>query len=362
MKKIVLFMIFLATVMVARAFNLSATAPTGQTLYYNTTSATTLAVVAPDNNWDGYATPAGRLQIPATVTHDGVTYSVTSIANNAFRGCDALTAVDIPGSVATVGFTAFFSCGSLAAVTMAEGVVEVGRMAFANCGALDTIVLPASLRQIGISAFRSTAYYANQDNWVDSVLYIGPFVIEVSSVVVGPVVVTEGTIGLGTGAFNYCHNMRQVVLPSTLLFVGNLAFNDCEVLDTLRTLATVPPSLSDDAFNVVPRPVVVVPCGTLAAYSAAPQWSLLTLVEDTCGGSQQSIVEAEGCPAMAVADGILHVDGVQGRAVAVHDIMGRRIFAVQSASEMLQVVLPAKGIYIVTVDGAHPHKVLAGVK
>ena len=351
----------LATAMVARAFDFSAVAPSGQTLYFNITPAGTAEVVAPSDNWMSHTAPAGRLVLPSTVTYGGTTYSVTAVANNAFRGCTGLTAVEVPGSIATIGYTAFFQCTALTSARLAEGVAELGRMAFAACGALDTIEVPHSLRQIGISAFHGTAYVAEPSHWTDSVLYIGPYAIEVSSTVVGPVRVAEGTIGLGTAAFNYCHYMHQAVLPSSLLFVGHLAFNDCEVLDTVRLLATVPPTLADDAFNVEPRPVVVVPCGSLQAYAAAPQWNLLTLVEDTCGTQGIAGTEAAHADAVAVNGGI-EVRGAEGCPVAVHDVMGRCLYATNAAREVLFVPVGAEGVYVVTVGGQRPYKVLAGLK
>lgn len=362
MRKTVFFIMLLATATVARAFDFSKPATTGQTLYYNVTSATTVTLVAPANNWAGYDSPAGRLTVPATVEHDGVTYTVAAVDNNAFKECGQLTAVELPGSVASIGYTAFFHCAALTSARLSEGTTAIGRMAFANCPMLDTIELPSTLRQIGVSAFNSTAYFNNTDNWLDSVLYIGSYVIQAGSLVTGPVTVVEGTIGLGTGAFEYCHNMRQAVLPSSLLFVGYLAFADCDMLDTLRVHATVPPTLADDAFLNSPTPTVVVPCGTLAAYSAAPYWSQLNLVEDTCIEGIAEIEPLDGVAVATVAGGI-EVRGAQGATLAVCDMAGRTLFSTRNASATQRIALPANGIYVVLIDGRTPYKVvMSGLK
>lgn len=351
----------LATATVARAFDFSQATAGGQTLYYTVASGSNVTVVAPADNWEGYSAPAGRLAVPATVTHNGVTYNVTAVASNAFRGCEELTAVELPGSVTTVGLTAFYNCTALTSVRLNEGVYELGRMAFAFCSQLDTIELPSTLRKIGISAFHGTAYVNNQSNWSDSVLYIGPYVIMASSMVVGPVEVAEGTLGIGTGAFTYCHNMRQINLPASLLFVGNLALSDCESLDTLRVRATVPPTLSDDAFNGSPLPTTIVPCGTLAAYSAAPYWSLLDLVEDTCTQGIAS-VEPNNAVTVVTVDGGIEVLGAEGSPLTVYDISGRQVSHVPSATAAQRIALPARGIYVVMIAGTTPYKAVSGVK
>ena len=48
--------------------------------------------------------------IPANVTYNGTTYSVTTIGNDAFSWYVELTSITIPNSVKTIGTYAFSSC------------------------------------------------------------------------------------------------------------------------------------------------------------------------------------------------------------------------------------------------------------
>ena len=76
---------------------------------------------------------SGSITIPATVTYEGVNYSVTSIGNYAFWGCSSLTAINIPEGVTSIGSGAFYECTSLTTITIPEGVTSIGDDAFAIC-------------------------------------------------------------------------------------------------------------------------------------------------------------------------------------------------------------------------------------
>lgn len=105
MKKRLLFFILLLFVGITAtyAYDFSAVAPSGQTLYYNVTSSGSspkVSVTYPGSghwhfSWTGYTSPRGSLTIPSTVTYGGTTYSVTSIGNSAFFNCYGLTSVTI---------------------------------------------------------------------------------------------------------------------------------------------------------------------------------------------------------------------------------------------------------------------------
>lgn len=58
----------------------------------------------------------GKLTIPEKVEVDGVEYTVTEIAEDAFKGNTDLTEVTIPGTVTTIGAGAFEGCTNLKAI------------------------------------------------------------------------------------------------------------------------------------------------------------------------------------------------------------------------------------------------------
>lgn len=95
MRKHILSFVFLLVTGLASAYahDFSAVAPTGQTLYYDILSSTTVSETCPNTNGlrSGFVQPSGTLTIPSSVTYGGTTYAVTEIGLLAFGGCSSLT-------------------------------------------------------------------------------------------------------------------------------------------------------------------------------------------------------------------------------------------------------------------------------
>ncbi len=104
---------------------------------------------------------SGVVNIPNTVTHDGVTYMVTAISNTAFRDCDELTAVTIGDYVTEIKNSAFSYCYNLTSVELGDYVISVGNAAFFGCIRLESVTLGKGLKRIDNSAFASCSVLAD---------------------------------------------------------------------------------------------------------------------------------------------------------------------------------------------------------
>ncbi|MDD6069205.1 MAG: leucine-rich repeat domain-containing protein [Clostridiales bacterium] len=98
-------------------------------------------------------TKAKTVTVPASVTVDGVTYKVTAVADNAFKGNKNVTKVTIPKNVTTIGKNAFSGCAKLKTVTVGSDVTTVGANAFKGCKELTKVTLPSKTTTIGANAF-----------------------------------------------------------------------------------------------------------------------------------------------------------------------------------------------------------------
>lgn len=90
MKRSYLLFAFVAMWQSAFAYDFSAVAPSGQTLYYNIVNGeahVTYQITATPS----YTDLVGALTIPDSVIYAGTTYAVTSIGDLAFDSCSGLT-------------------------------------------------------------------------------------------------------------------------------------------------------------------------------------------------------------------------------------------------------------------------------
>ena len=122
------------------------------------------------------------LVIPATIQG----YPVVAIGN---------------GFAATLAFV-------FRSVVIPEGVVSIGEAAFYGSKNLEVLVLPSTLRVIDNGAFMQQGQYAR----------LGDF----SSL--KELVIPEGVVGIGAGAFAGCYELTSLTLPKSLRFMGGRAF------------------------------------------------------------------------------------------------------------------------------------------
>lgn len=68
--------------------------------------------------------------------------------------------------------------------------------------------------------------------------------------------------------------IKQIIIPDTVIKIGETAFRYCEQLASITCLAATPPALGPDAFTSETAGFTIkVPAASVAAYKAATNWS-----------------------------------------------------------------------------------------
>ncbi len=200
--------------------------------------------------------PAGRKEKTYTIPA-----GVTTINDEAFEGCGALTKVVLPESVTTIGKMAFYGCGSLADVTLPNSLTTIGNSAFYGC-CLKSITLPNSLTTIGKMAFYGCSGLANitipagtttlgdclaschtlrievsPDNpsyqSIDGVLFSkdGTTLLYYSADQKEKTyTIPAGVTTIGRMAFYGCSDLADVTIPESVTTIGKMAFYGCNGL------------------------------------------------------------------------------------------------------------------------------------
>ncbi|MBQ3195558.1 MAG: leucine-rich repeat protein [Clostridia bacterium] len=186
-----------------------------------------------EDNWENGELYIGKHLIKASSDISGeyiIKSGTLAIADEAFWDCYTLTSVIIPDGVTAIGCYAFAWCSSLKSITLPNSVTSIGSSAFAWCSSIEYISLPDSITYIGNGAFDDTAYYNNEDNWKDGVLYIGNHLIRASNEVSGEYTIKSGTLTIASRAFFSRINPTSVIIPDSVAYIGVSAFYDCNIL------------------------------------------------------------------------------------------------------------------------------------
>ena len=217
-------------------------------------------------------TPSGAINIPSTVTNNNITYSVTSIAYNAFNSCSKLTSVTIPNSVTSIANSAFANCKNLTSVTIPNSVTSIGNSAFQNCKGLTSVTIPNSVTSIGSIAFASCLSLTSVTIGA-GVTSMGNSAFQACTSLTS-LTIEAGVTSIGTQAFFYCTGLTSVTIPNSVTSIGLSAFQSCSALTSVTMERSTPPTLSDTTFPYSNTGFkIYVPCGSKTAYTSATNWS-----------------------------------------------------------------------------------------
>lgn len=156
--------------------------------------------------------------------------SVTAVGSNAFSECESLSSVVLGSGIRNIEDSAFYFCSQLESVIIPSSVETIGEDAFGDCEKLENITISDNVKMIGKNAFDGTAYYNNQDNWENDVLYINNHLIKAKTTLSGVYSIKNGTKTIIADAFLNCVNLTCVSIPDSVTVLGESAFYNCTKL------------------------------------------------------------------------------------------------------------------------------------
>ena len=339
-------------------------------IYYNLFPETKEAEVTNRTGGDssGEGSYSGSVNIPQSVSYNGVEYTVTGIGENAFMICNGLITVTIPNSVTSIGDCAFWSCGDLTSITIPNSVTSIGSEAFRSCSGLTSLTIPSSVTRIVYSAFRGcrglTSIKVESDNTVydsrnncnaiirkqdnelifgcintiipSSVTSIGSHAFEDCSdlttvtipnsvtsigssafygcIGLTSVTIPDGVTYIGNMAFSGCRRMLSVTIPNSVTSIGESAFRGCSSLTSVTSLIVNPFAIKESVFSCYDSATLYVPKGRAGEYCATWAWNKFLKIEEILRKG-----DVNGDDAVDVADIATIIDVMAGKAPEYKD-------------------------------------------
>ena len=196
----------------------------------------------------GIADGAFNANICKTIETITIPNTVTTIGNNAFKGCTALTSIVIPNSVTSIGSSAFNGCTNLNSVTLPTNAsfTTIRDELFSGCTSLASITIPANITSIGTSAFSSSGL--TSITIPASVTSIGNNAFKSCSALASATFSgVSSCTSIGSSAFE-ATVITSVTIPASVTSIGNAAFKNCLALTTVTMNATNLSSIPDELF------------------------------------------------------------------------------------------------------------------
>lgn len=156
---------------------------------------------------------------------------ITSIGDNAFRGCENLKDVTIPEGITSIGDHAFYFCRSLTSVTLPKGVTSIGSLAFGQCTDITELSIPDSVSVLGTMAFnacRSVREF-HIPNGI-TVIPSGAFGLCESAVTFR---IPDSVTTIEDNAFSQCSSLSYITIPGSVKSIGSYAFGSSNKLSRI---------------------------------------------------------------------------------------------------------------------------------
>lgn len=346
------------------AYDFSAAAPSGQTLYYKIYDSTQVSVVSPYTRSSDSNYVSGDLIIPETVSYCGTTYTVTELKTHdfmigAFFNCKTLTSIYVPNSVRYMGEYSFAYCSSLVSVHLPDSITYIPNMAFEGCTSLPQITLGRCVTNIFSDAFLFCQALMEMhllNNVAPSVGYRALWDIPDTARIYIPCGSTASYTSVQEWSQHFSTFIEELgyVLDVT---ASNEEHGSIEVISEptcnnpqAELLATANEGYHFEGWSITPGYQNIVTDNPLT----------ITVIEDISIVAYFTPDSTEGIEGVVALDakvyinnGQIVVEGAEGNTVGLYDAVGHLLATRQGDYSALRFDVPATGTYLIKV-GSHP--------
>ena len=234
--------------------------------------------------------------------------SVTSIGDSAFYGCSGLTSVTIPDGVTSIGDYAFYGCSGLTSVTIPDGVTSICDYAFSGCSGLTSVAIPNSVKRIASYAFSNCEALLFDTTTNPQVRLLDGWVVDSYYHLSGHLDL-NGARGICDCAFSGCTTLTSVLIPDTVVSIGEDAFTGCSGLADENGFVIIRDVLygyfGNTADVVIPDVVAVVGSG---AFYNNDDVKSVTIPDSVTSLGRSVFMECYGLTNVTIGAGITNIE------------------------------------------------------
>ena len=242
---------------------------------------------------------SGDVTIPETVTSNGVTYTVTELASEAFFECYDLTSVILPPTLTIVGDYSFWNCDNLQYVKSYVPVYQEQTL----------IAAPADATDFELSVDCSSIY---------------------------------------RNAFKFTESLQTLSLPRALTFIDENAFVGCTALTEIYAYARPVPQTEDNAFEGLDKSKI-----TVHVYASA-----LNSYKESWGEDFQYVTMTDPQPITLTIDvatagtlGTLIDEAAVNQGSTIYDVTGITVTGTINQDDLRTLSAMCTGVYsLATID------------
>jgi hypothetical protein len=274
---VLLFAMFLFGVNIVKAYDFSAVNQ-GKTIYYNITSSSCPATVEVTYATISYNSYSGIVVIPPYVVNNGIAYTVTSIGQNAFYGCNGLTSVTFPTTLISITPGSFIGATSLS--TMVYNCINAPDAHFYGHYQLTTLTIGDSVQFLHDAFIDHSNLTTLNYNAINCPNNDSSFWFPSNNLT---------TVNIGNRVKNIpnnfiknCPNVHSITIPNNVDSIGDSAFYNCSGLNIIISQNTIPPIMDSSSFlNISNISNLYTPCGYSSNYQNSLHWNSFTNTQDT---------------------------------------------------------------------------------